>query len=392
MTLLAADSAKKKRTSRKRVRKRIKANRITDEERKLSRYPTKQLLHDARLAQARSLRGGVGSSLSRSAPVLPTAHPTDARAAPAPTPAPAGATTGAATVTAVAGAAVPPSVDTGGNAETGLDPRSMSPIELRRRSSGRIRARDIEHLTPAERLALMQERCVVALCGLLCDCHEICTLTMRASPLADTAVYKAISRKTPRRHSPSLPSLVSCAGADVYVANVSLRTVSRLGTHRAVWCAKLHPPPPGAAQRLSMSAEQRDQAVLDKIDAAEHGTKQPGRRGRRSSLANDPAAAAVFQPEQPFNPDKGVALPPVPGATKGDDGPRSGRGGSKAGGGAAGTTPTAQTLAEARRQHLAELRKKRRFGNYSRREVQHIKTLFDRLDKDQSGTYVICCV
>ena len=141
-----------------------------------------------------------------------------------------------------------------------------------------------------------------------------------------------------------------------------------------------------------MSAEQRDQAVLDKIDAAEHGTKQPGRRGRRSSLANDPAAAAVFQPEQPFNPDKGVALPPVPGATKGDDGPRSGRGGSKAGGGAAGTTPTAQTLAEARRQHLAELRKKRRFGNYSRREVQHIKTLFDRLDKDQSGTYVICWV
>ena len=215
---------------------------------------------------------------------------------------------------------------------------------------------------------------------------------MRASQLADTAVYKAISRKTPRPHSPSLPSLVSCAGADVYVANVSLRTVSRLGTHRAVWCAKLHPPPPGAAQRLSMSAEQRDQAVLDKIDAAEHGTKQPGRRGRRSSLANDPAAAAVFQPEQPFNPDKGVALPPVPGATKGDDGPRSGRGGSKAGGGAAGTTPTAQTLAEARRQHLAELRKKRRFGNYSRREVQHIKTLFDRLDKDQSGTYVICWV
>ena len=176
MTLLAADSAKKKRTSRKRVRKRIKANRITDEERKLSRYPTKQLLHDARLAQARSMRGGVGSSLSRSAPVLPTAHPADARGSPAPTPAPAGATMGAATVTAAAGAAVPPSVDTGGNAETGLDPRSMSPIELRRRSSGRIRARDIEHLTPAERLALMQERCVVALCGLLCGCGWLCSV------------------------------------------------------------------------------------------------------------------------------------------------------------------------------------------------------------------------
>ena len=62
---------------------------------------------------------------------------------------------------------------------------------------------------------------------------------------------------------------------------------------------------------------------------------------------------------------------------------------SQAGGGDATDTPTAAALGQAERKaYLLDLRKRRRFGNYTRREVMHIKLLFARLDKDQSGTCV----